>query len=104
MSTTTQSIAPTVIATWNANGLGDKNEKLLVFLEKESVSIMLETEIFLNPHVRCSRKGGRVAVFVVNCIFARQVVYQSNIEAFGVEVELSGKVHRFIVPPTQADS
>lgn len=66
------------------------------------------SEIFLKLHVRCSIRGfqmfrkdpdgrsGGVELLARNCITSRKVNLQSKIEAIGVEVELSGNVHRCI--------
>lgn len=108
--------APTVVATWNANGIRQRLEELSTFLEEKDVSILLMTETFLKPTVKLALrgfqvfrkdqegKGGGVAVFVRNNIPARQVDLEGEMEAVAVEVELSGSIQRFIsayLPPSK---
>lgn len=71
---------------------------------KEEVSIILLTETFLKPQVEIALrgfqvfrkdrdgKGGEVAALVRKNIPAPQIALNGELEAGGVEVELSGSV------------
>lgn len=98
-----------VVATWNANGIRQKTEELLLFLDEEDVSILLVSETLLKPTVRQGLRGfqgfrkdregrgGGVAVFVRNGMAARQIPMETTIiESVAVEVEIGEEKTRFV--------
>lgn len=51
-NTSNSNCHPLVVATWNYNGIREKAEELLRFLEEEDVSILIASEALLKPHVK----------------------------------------------------
>lgn len=97
-----------VVETWNVNGIREKTEESLLFLDEDDVSMLSVSETLLKSTVRqglrgfqCFRRegagrGGGVAVFVRNGIAARQVSMETNVESVAVEVVIGDETTRFV--------